>query len=122
MLEILFWLVLIVIAFILGTRVFLQGQDLSVFDRSIDSSMRSGEPSEEHYNSIDSIAGLLQAGNENKDRKTTKRVFVAVLVCLRDTCDFSEKNTRNIKNRDFCCFRDRLPWGKNTHFQGSPVD
>ena len=70
MLEILFWLVLIVIAFILGTRVFLQGQDLSVFDRSIDSSMRSGEPSEQHYSSIDSIAGLLQAGNENKDRKT----------------------------------------------------
>ena len=70
MLEILFWLVLIVIAFILGTRVFLQGQDLSVFDRSIESSMGSGEPSEQHYNSIDSIAGLLEAGNENKDRKT----------------------------------------------------
>ena len=70
MLEILFWLVLIAIAFILGTRVFLQGQDLSVFDRSIEASMRSGEPSEQHYNSIDSIAGLLQAGNENKDRKT----------------------------------------------------
>ncbi len=70
MLEILFWLVLIVIAFILGTRVFLQGQDLSVFDRSIESSMWSGEPSEQHYNSIDSIAGLLEAGNEHKDRKT----------------------------------------------------
>ena len=71
MLEILFWLVFTVIAFFIsGTRVFLQGQDLSVFDRSIESSMWSGEPSEQHYNSIDSIAGLLEAGNEHKDRKT----------------------------------------------------
>ena len=70
MLEILFWLVLIVIAFILGTRVFLQGQDLTVFDRFIDSSMRSGEPSEQHHQSVDAIAGTFGAGEQSKDRKT----------------------------------------------------
>ena len=70
MLEILSWLVLIVIAFILGTRVFLQGQDLSVFDRPIDSSKQRGEPSEQHYNSVELIAGLVEARNENKYRKT----------------------------------------------------
>ena len=69
MLEILFWLVLIVITFILGTRVFLQGQDLSVFDRSIDSSMRSGDPSEQHHQSVDAIAGMFGTGEESKDRK-----------------------------------------------------
>ena len=70
MLEILFWLVLIVIAFILGTRVFLQGQDLAVFDRAIDSSMRSGDPSKQHHQSVDAIAGMFGAGEQSKDRKT----------------------------------------------------
>ena len=70
MLEILFWLVFTVIAFFIsGTRVFLQGQDLSVFDRTIESSMRSGDPSEQHHQSVDAIAGMFGTGEESKDRK-----------------------------------------------------
>lgn len=70
MLEILFWLVFTVVAFFIsGTRVFLQGQDLSVFDRSIESSMWSGEPSEQHYNSVKLIVGLVEARKKNKYRK-----------------------------------------------------
>ena len=70
MVELLVWLILVVIAFWAFTRFYLQGEDLSRFDRSIESSMRSGEPSPQHYGSIEAISGLLKAGDGNKDRKT----------------------------------------------------
>ena len=70
MLELLIWLMLVLAAFWAFTRFYLQGEDLTRYDRSIESSMRSGEPSAQHYGSIDAIAGFLEAGHGNKDRKT----------------------------------------------------
>ena len=46
MLELLIWLMLILATFWAFTRFYLQGEDLTRYDRSIESSMRSGDPSQ----------------------------------------------------------------------------
>ena len=69
MLQLLTWLIGIIITAWALTRFFLQGENLSRFDRPIESSMRTGDPSDQHHQSVDVIAGFFGSVKKSKDRK-----------------------------------------------------
>jgi acetyl esterase/lipase len=97
MLELLIWLMLILAAFWAFTRFYLQGEDLTRYDRSIKSSMRSGEPSKQHYVSIDAIAGFLEAGHGNKDRKTQLADSRTAMDAMGDDADLTGVELLEVK-------------------------
>ena len=69
MLQLLTSLIGIIIITWTLTRFFLQGENLSRFDRPIESSMRTGDPSDQHHQSVDVIAGFFGSVEKSKDRK-----------------------------------------------------
>ena len=62
MMSILILLVLLTTALWAFTRFYLRGQDLSRYDRPIDSTMPSGEPSAQHFESAKLWAASTAAG------------------------------------------------------------
>mgnify|MGYP001403727861 FL=1 len=89
MLELLIWLIGIIIAVWALTRFFLQGEDLSRFDSPIDSTMRTGDPSDQHHQSVEAITGFFEASDQGKDRKARLLEIRKAINEAGDTADMT---------------------------------